>query len=397
MSGRKVQGAFYVYPLVQPIPVGFISAPELLNDLLPVWWGERAHLGPTALFGHEAGDGTDLGTLEKDGQILGTTGKIIDDAQSRSIKFFVASEGSDPLSLGFGFWQAADPLLLRDSLCTGTVCAGRDGPAPWAEGKALILRREDAEAWLDQIQSPHVLPDDPLTRNSLELPEKDKVSLCELVTWLADGKALQSEDDAAQSKAREAKITELLDRHSAALSSERLSPDAIWTDRDYRSLSRLVAEELARQVRVRDVNVAIVETMRSEKIRGYADGASGSGRREPIPSQELPEPLPSNFVFERDDLIRLWGDVADGNSSGPARGMDADPTILPRFSRAEAEAAYQKRVKDWPADAPPPSRDDDAIWFKAEFGASRAFAREMRRTHAPTEWRSHGRRQTGRN
>ncbi len=115
MSGRKLREAFYVYPLVQPIPVGFISAPELLNDLLPVWWGERAHLEPATLFGHEAGWETDLGTLEQEGQILGATGKIINDAQSRSIKFFVASEGSDPLSLGFGFWQAADPLLLRDT------------------------------------------------------------------------------------------------------------------------------------------------------------------------------------------------------------------------------------------------------------------------------------------
>ncbi len=68
-----------------------------------------------------------------------------------------------------------------------------------------------------------------------------------------------------------------------------------------------------------------------------------------------------------------------------------------RFSRATAEADYQIRVENWPADATPPGRNDDEIWFKAKFGASRGFAREMRNKHAPEGWRSHGRRKTGGN
>ena len=332
MSGRRLQGAFYAY---SPRSDGYIEGRELLNYLLPVWWGERAHLNLVTLFGHEAGWGTNLGTLEQEGQILIAIDKINADAHSRPIEFFVVSEDSDQL-------QSADRLLLNHGLRNEKIRSGRDEPAASAKGEVLILREQVAEDWLDQLQSPHVLPD-PLKRDDDTLPEGETVSLCELVTWLADGKALQGEDDAARLKDRQAFLTKLLDRSSAAESSNRWRLDPIWEDCDRPSLARLVAEEIAREVRVGSVKIAIVKAMLDGEIRGYADGASGSGQKEPIPSQ-----LPSitkfegnrlsaqtaqgstwtrweNVIFERDDLIRHWGDVAGGNNSGAAGILEAKP------------------------------------------------------------------------
>jgi len=118
MSGSKVQRDFYEYPNEPPTPVGYISGPALLNDLLLVWWGERAHLEPATLFGHEAGWETDLGTLEQEGQILIAIEKISADAQT--IKFLVASEDSDAL-------QPADCVLLNHGLRTGLNRSGFAG------------------------------------------------------------------------------------------------------------------------------------------------------------------------------------------------------------------------------------------------------------------------------
>ena len=309
MSREKAQRNFYKYPDEPPAPVGYIIGPKLLNDLLPVWWGERAHLGPDTLFGHEVGWETGLGALEQEAQILGAIDKTIADAQGKHIEFSVEGGGRDRL-------ESAYRLLLDHGLRTGKIRTGSDDSAAAAKGEALILRERDAKDWLNQLQSPHVLPE-PLKRSILALPEKSEVSLCELVTWLADGKALQSEDDAAQSKAREAEFVE-------------------FQDSDKNSFARLVAEELARHVRIRVAKVAVVEAMRDGEVRGYADGPSGSGQREPIPNQVLENfvidgnrlsaqtaegPTRArweNVIFERDDLIRLWGDAAGGDNSGAA-------------------------------------------------------------------------------
>jgi len=328
MSREKAQRKFYKYPDEPPAPVGYIIGPKLLNDLLPVWWGERAHLKPATLFGCEAGWETKLGTLEQHGQILGAIDKTIADAQGKHIEFSVEDEGRDRL-------ESADRLLLDYGLRTGKTRTGSDDSAASAKGKALVLRERDAKDWLSQLQSPHVLPK-PLKRSNHTLPEKGEVSLCELVTWLADGKALQSEDDAAQSKAREAEFIKFQDRRSASKSPDCLAPDAIWPDSDKNSFARLVAEELARHVRIRVAKVAIVEAMRDGEVRGYADGPSGSGQREPIPNQVLEHfvidgnrlsaqtaegPTRArweNVIFERNDLIRLWGDAAGEDNSGAA-------------------------------------------------------------------------------
>lgn len=108
------------------------------------------------------------------------------------------------------------------------------------------------------------------------------------------------------------------------------------------------------------------------------------------------------FVSDKAVSLSRSGAEASASEAGRLDREEATPqgnvsSSLPRFSRAEAEAAYQKRVENWPDDETPPSRDDDVIWLKAEFGASRDFARKMRNEHAPEGWRSHGRRKTGGN
>ena len=111
------------------------------------------------------------------------------------------------------------------------------------------------------------------------------------------------------------------------------------------------------------------------------------------------DPTPAVFIAWSENVgfpfDAKWIEVI-GKPRIPA-GPGSAPTSLPNFSAGKAERAYVERVENWPADAPPPSRDDDIIWLNAEFGASQSFARKMRNTHAPEEWRLRGRRKTGGN
>jgi len=100
-------------------------------------------------------------------------------------------------------------------------------------------------------------------------------------------------------------------------------------------------------------------------------------------------------IFVSDIAVSLSLSGSEAGAETKPKGDVSSPP--PRFSPAAAEVAYKKRVEGWPQDEPPPSRDEDAAWFKAEFGTSRTFARDMRNKHAPEEWRSHGRRKTGGN
>ena len=97
---------------------------------------------------------------------------------------------------------------------------------------------------------------------------------------------------------------------------------------------------------------------------------------------------------------RLREDQAGLSVGAVAGADDSDDQKTPKtqaFSPSKAEREYKSRVENWPADKPPPSREDDESWLKEEFGVPRDKAREIRKEHAPEKWRSHGRRKTGEN
>ena len=61
------------------------------------------------------------------------------------------------------------------------------------------------------------------------------------------------------------------------------------------------------------------------------------------------------------------------------------------FPKADVEAAYKQRVKEFEGKTSP-SRDEDARWCKENFGIGRTRAREIRKKFAPPNWQEHGRR-----
>ena len=181
MSGRKVQGVLYVSPWTLAKPDGFTLAPELLNKLLLVYWGERAQINYTArnaatLFGSEAGFQTKFEEPERCGQYRVVIEKIIDAAKNERIEFFVWNEGGGLEPVYVGLWHTTEFSLLDHSIHFGAVRLDDNGLVPDEKGKSLILRKEDANDWLNEIRSPHVLPE-PLKRNDDTLPEGKTVSL----------------------------------------------------------------------------------------------------------------------------------------------------------------------------------------------------------------------------
>ncbi len=58
------------------------------------------------------------------------------------------------------------------------------------------------------------------------------------------------------------------------------------------------------------------------------------------------------------------------------------------FSKSKVRDWYTKRVKEWPPDERPPSRDEDIRAAKEEFDVTEMFIRDLRNELAPTEWTS---------
>jgi hypothetical protein len=66
-------------------------------------------------------------------------------------------------------------------------------------------------------------------------------------------------------------------------------------------------------------------------------------------------------------------------------------TLIP-LSKAQIEAAYIARVRDWPTGTTSPSADDDHTFLKKlKPDISRERMRELRKKHSPPNWKKNGR------
>ena len=93
-------------------------------------------------------------------------------------------------------------------------------------------------------------------------------------------------------------------------------------------------------------------------------------------------------IFVSDKAVSL---SQVGSEAGAEIKPTGDVSSSPlRFTRAEAEAAYKKRVEGWPQNQRHPSRDADEAWLLENFRVTRETAREIRREFAPSGWRKGG-------
>ena len=95
---------------------------------------------------------------------------------------------------------------------------------------------------------------------------------------------------------------------------------------------------------------------------------------------------PSDRTVESDEAPELQDTTTSGVNSkvgGKAKGG---------FSKAKVRRWYTKRVKTWPPDQRPPSREDDIRAAKDEFdGVTDRAIRKLREEIAPAAWKEQGR------
>lgn len=73
-------------------------------------------------------------------------------------------------------------------------------------------------------------------------------------------------------------------------------------------------------------------------------------------------------------------------------GIGKEPKLLIPLSKAEVEAAYIGRVREWPVETTSPTPDDDHTFLKTlKPDISRERMRELRNKFAPAKWRKNGR------
>ena len=261
-------------------------------------------------------------------------------------------------------------------------------------------------------------PRKPVIRNPL--PEKDWITLCELVTWRATGKAwparrLKGLMKRNRGQRRPIFLWDSFEREAANVVSlcckSDLSP--------YGSVDGGPHQRFSRGYFLNDV---------------YAEPVLDSIGPDPLADQNgsYPEGLPTYcFVrFLRSDALSIFGQAdqpAAETDQAPAWGTQdgADPdqavvstppvfikkrgarsaaeppgttaggvdsTVERRakrtFSKAKVRRWYTKRVKEWPPDQRPPSRDGDIREAKDKFGeaVTHKFIRDLRAEIAPTEW-----------
>jgi hypothetical protein len=97
----------------------------------------------------------------------------------------------------------------------------------------------------------------------------------------------------------------------------------------------------------------------------------------------------TEIEFSCFEILRQWP---------PKSESSAAISKSPKFSKAQVEAVYIQYVESWPAEAAPPTREDDLQAMQQKFGqgVSNPVIRDLRRRFAPIEWRKSGRRKSKR-
>jgi hypothetical protein len=93
------------------------------------------------------------------------------------------------------------------------------------------------------------------------------------------------------------------------------------------------------------------------------------------------------LVMKQADADRLL----TSNAAPEPAPEPLQPEAAAMVTKAKLEGWYIDRVKSWPADRPPPSREQDCADARARFPkVARKRLRELRRDHAPESWHQGG-------
>lgn len=207
-----------------PVPVGFISSPELLEHLFAAWWGCDLTDKNTVSFDPffhtvKIEPLNTIGRAIAQGQITECADVIRKACLERDLNGFVPKDAANPagerVRLQPSDWRHESFISLKSELMIGKIARFRDEHLSWADQRPFLFPETESETWLRGLVSPHLMPE-PLRRDPSGLPDRAYVYLCEVVTWLADGAAIhlaQATNDMMEANDRAVAIEE--DRASA--------------------------------------------------------------------------------------------------------------------------------------------------------------------------------------
>ncbi len=165
-----------------------IGSLELLEHLLPMWWGGLyCDLG-FEISGHKINHESRLGRAAKAGQISECVRLVREAGEAGSIEGLVPISPADQKLGQFNRITPADWSALEHVRWIGDLLDGVfirfDEPLAWAHLKPIMFRKGECETWLRGLTSPHLLFK-PLMADPAILPDRDYVTLSETVSWLA--------------------------------------------------------------------------------------------------------------------------------------------------------------------------------------------------------------------
>ena len=232
------------------------------------------------------------------------------------------------------------------------------------------------------------------------LPEKDQITLCELVTWRAIGKAwparrLKGLMKRNRGQRKPAFLWESFEREAATVVSlcgkGDLSPAG--------SVDGNPRQPFSEGYFLSDVYADFV----SDSI-GFDLLAWPSAQPYPDENPEEPKELPTYYgvQFFRSDLLSTFEPAADDIDQRAAKAstdaamlVETLPPALPSkgFSSRKVTEWYKSRGADWKASDPIPTLDDDVAVAKNKFNdkVTQRFVRDLRDNFAPPAWNVHKR------
>ncbi len=187
----------FTEPMKYPTPDGHITSGELIEYLLPIWWGGLfCDLG-SEISGHPVDHRTRLGKAATYGQVFECSRLICEAGESGALECLVPDDPANPdvrkfMRVTGAEWTASENGQWHDDLYTSEVYRPwKDEPLHWANGKPLFFRKAESENWLRRLRSPHVLCNPPVA-DPASLPDRPYVTLSEAASWLAFGEAHDS-------------------------------------------------------------------------------------------------------------------------------------------------------------------------------------------------------------
>ena len=259
-------------------PDGYWLTADVMRFVLGIWWGQRSQLEDTTIYGHTASWGfqsadqkhTPFVDAEQMAQHRGAQNVLWEGLADGKVE--ANFQGADGLfkSIPKDAWFVLPRKRRSDFLGLGYSWGfGSEAPELGENNRPFIFEREACIQWLRTIRSPHTLPN-PLMRDASLLRGDTYISLCETVTWLANG---------VPKCAAEFQADSVVGHDYLLHEVKRMEGE--FDGRGSDEFGDFIAEHLAQDVRIDEACREIENAVSSGKVDAY--GSFSDANHEPLP------------------------------------------------------------------------------------------------------------------